>query len=93
MWNHLEKDDTGLRYDTNPERYTDDYPNIANTDSANYADPKIENGKFVNSGEQHDSLDVDFPTNCEPKLREEAKSEYKKTPAYKTDLEKIRGGK
>ena len=93
MWNHLKKDDTGLRYDTNPERYTDDYQNIANTDSANYADPKIENGKFVNSGEQHDSLDVDFPTNCEPKLREEAKSEYKKTPAYKTDLEKIRGGK
>lgn len=31
--------------------------------------------------------------NCEPKLREEAKIEYKKTPAYKTDLEKIRGGK
>jgi hypothetical protein len=51
MWNHLEKDESGVRYDTNPERYTKDYQNIANTDSANYADPKIENGKYVNSGE------------------------------------------
>ncbi|WP_314088787.1 DUF3114 domain-containing protein [Lactococcus chungangensis] len=93
MWNHLEKDDTGLRYDTDPERYRDDYQNIANTDSANYANPKIKNGKFVNSGEQHDSLDVEFPAYCEPDLRKKSKKDYDRTPPYKTDLKKVRGGK
>jgi hypothetical protein len=93
MWNHLEKDESGVRYDTNPERYTKDYQNIANTDSANYADPKIENGKYINSGKGHNPLDVNFPPETESELRSEAKSEYKKKPPYKTDLEKIRGGK
>ena len=93
MWNHLEKDESGVRYDTNPERYTKDYQNIANTDSANYADPKIENGKYINSGKGHNPLDVNFPPETESELRSEAKSEYKKKPPYKTDLGKIRGGK
>lgn len=93
MWNHLDTDDTGLRYISEPKHYEDDYQNIANTDSANYSDPKIKNGKYQNSGDRHELLDVKFPEKNEPKLRLEAKDDYKKTHDYKTDLEKIRGDK
>ena len=44
-------------------------------------------------GDRHELLDVKFPEKNEPKLRLEAKDDYKKTHDYKTDLEKIRGDK
>lgn len=93
MWNHMTSDDTGRRYDSNPERYEGHYQNMANTDSANYSDPKIKNGKYQNSGDRHGKLDVDVPKKNEPELRLKAKEEYSKAHDYKTDLEKIRGGK
>ncbi|WP_460059408.1 DUF3114 domain-containing protein, partial [Pseudolactococcus yaeyamensis] len=95
MWNHLDTDDTGLRYISDPKYYENDYQNIANTDSANYSEPNFKgNGTFKNSGgSDHKRFDVDVPKKNEPELRLKAKKDYSKTHDYKTDLDKIRGGK
>ena len=91
MWNELSLDKTTGLYDSNPEHYKNNFQNIANTDSANYANPNFKkDGTFKNSGgDEHIRLDEN-PANYDCDLRLEAKGKYRYGNDYKTNLKDFR---